>query len=362
MVKYDLRPMYTLKEFKEKFDPLLLTYTKTKVENVNKNTSNQVVADIVSYCTFLISHGGKRIRPYLAYVMYVAKGGKDIDAILEILAAIEVFHIFALVHDDVMDRSLLRHGIKTIQNFTEEKLIKEKRKGDLLKVGESQGILAGDLLLAWSLEVFTTNNKFPKENLEKAHDYFFKMADEVILGQMLDIDITTRENPSQELIEEKTRLKTSRYSFVRPMEIGAALATTEDIEDFCENLGTNLGLTFQLQDDLLDIIADPELIHKNIMQDLMEGQHTFFTNFILERGTKEQTDRLNLILGRNIKKEEQKEIQDFFYSTGAIDEGKKIIEQGLKNADKIVSDSKLGEESKLALTNLIDSIRQRSVT
>lgn len=354
--------MYSLKEFKEKFDPLLQNYLSFKVDQFTRNTKNPFVSEIASYCKDLVSHGGKRIRPYLAYVMYVAQGGKDTENILKALLSLEIFHIFALVHDDIMDQGEIRHGIKTLHKLTEEKLKDLKREGDIKRMGESQAILVGDFLFSWSTEIFSTNKDFPIKNLEKAKEYFYKMIDEVILGQMLDVDITSRENPSKELIDEKTRLKTSRYSFVRPMEIGAALATSDDLENFCEEFGTNLGITFQLQDDMLDIIGDPELLNKNILSDVSEGQHTFFTNYILENSSMEQKEKLKEFLGGYINQDNYKSVQELFYLSGAIDAGKKIIAEDLKKSENLINKSTLNFESKKAFLEIIELIRKRSVT
>lgn len=354
--------MYNLNEFKEQFDPLLQDYLNIKVNEFVKNTKNQFVWEIASYCKDLVSHGGKRIRPYLAYVMYVSQGGKDTESILKILLSLEIFHIFALVHDDVMDQGEIRHGIKTLHKFTEEKLKSENRKGYLEKIGQSQAILVGDFLFSWSTEIFSTNKDFPINNLERARKYFYKMVDEVILGQMLDVDITSQSNPSKEYIDEKTRLKTSRYSFVRPMEIGAALVTGSNIEAFCEEFGTNLGITFQLQDDLLDIVGNPRLLNKNILSDVSEGQHTFFTNYVLEKGSNAQKEKLKEFLRGNINRNNYNDVQQLFYLSGAIDEGKKIITKDLKKSEDLVTKSDLNEQSKKALLGIIELIRKRSVT
>lgn len=352
--------MHNLSTFKENFDPILQKYLDSKIEGFIKNTKDTSISDLVNYTKELVSHGGKRIRPYLAFVMYVGNGGKEKEKILDILVSLEIFHIFALVHDDIMDNGDVRHGIKTIHKFWEEKLLSESKIGNLGRIGQSQAILVGDFLLSWSTEIFSNDNLFP--TLQRAKKYYYKMVDEVILGQMLDVDITTRENPNKELIDEKTRLKTSRYSFVRPMEIGAALATDKNVEDFCESFGTNLGITFQLQDDLLDIIGDPKLLNKNILSDVSQGQHTFFTNFIFENGNDKEQQTLRETLRGKIEKKDYERVQNIFYSSGAIEEGKKIIAKGLTESETLVNSSSLNDESKIALLDLIELIRKRSLT
>lgn len=354
--------MFTLTEFKEKFDPILQQYLDRKIEDFTKNTKDASISQIVHYCGDLVSNGGKRIRPYLAYIMYVTQGGKETEKVLRMLVSLEIFHIFALVHDDVMDQGVLRHGIKTIHKFTEEKLRSQNRNGDLERIGQSQAILVGDFLFSWSTEIFSGEDLFFEKDIKRARKYFYKMVDEVILGQMLDVDITTRDNPSRELIEEKTRLKTSRYSFVRPMEIGAALASDKNVEEFCETFGTNLGITFQLQDDLLDIVGDPKLLNKNILSDILQGQHTFFTNYVFENGNDGQKEKLKELLRGQINPDDYEDVQELFSSSGAIKQGKKIIADDLNKSEVLVKNSDLNDESKAALLDLIELIRKRSVT
>src|SRR3989304_5704146 len=266
--------MYSLKEFKQIFDPVLEEFLEKRISEFLQNTSDPFIKDFVSYSKNLTLAGGKRVRPYIAYVMYVANGGRNIEGAIKLFVSLEIFHMFALIHDDIMDKQNKRHGVETIHAYVLKKLKEQKRTGDIENVAKSQGILMGDLFFSWALEIFLDNKSFPKDNISKAHDYFYMMVDEVCLGQILDVDITTREEALVELINEKTRLKTSRYTFVRPMQIGAHLAhPNNNLDEYCEILGTKLGIAFQLQDDLLDIIGDPKILEKNILRDVADRQH-----------------------------------------------------------------------------------------
>ena len=219
----------------------------------------------------------------------------------------ELFHIFCLVHDDVIDKSKTRHGQKTIHAFVSEKLLKDKRTGDFRHIGNSQAILVGNLLFSWTFENLD-NSKFNKERMYSVKKYFYKMVDEVCLGQIIDVDLTTRNNPDWKLIEEKTRLKTSRYSFVRPMQMGAVLADENyAMDDFLENFGTKLGIAFQIQDDLLDIIGKPEETRKTPLIDIEEHQHTFFTNYIFENANLEQKKYFESVFGKPLSETEKRE-------------------------------------------------------
>ena len=244
--------MNDLKEFKKVFDPILKQYLDKKIETFSENINDPFLLEIVSYPQKLIESGGKRIRPFIAYLMYRALGGKEIEKALELFISLELFHNFALIHDDVMDKGSLRHGVQTVHEYIKEKLQKEGRNGDLNHIGNSQAILLGDILLCWAFSVFDEVN-LDKDKSRSAKLFFNKMANDVVLGQIIDIDIPSRKDIPKELINKKDKLKTASYSFIRPLQIGASLIKIDkNTQKFCEDLGLNLGLAFQMQDDLLD--------------------------------------------------------------------------------------------------------------
>jgi geranylgeranyl diphosphate synthase, type I len=352
--------MYSLKDFKTAFDPVLTKFLDERINEFLEKTSDPFIKDFILYTKQLTLAGGKRVRPYIAYVMYAAMGGSNIEDALKLFVSLEIFHTFALMHDDIMDKADTRHGVKTLHAYVLEKLKEQGRTNDLKNVAKAQGILGGDLYFSWAMEIFLDDTNFPKDNLSKSHEYFYKMVDEVVLGQMIDIDITTRAKADCDLINEKTRLKTSRYTFVRPMQIGASLANTEHgMDDFCENLGTKLGVAFQLQDDLLDIIGDPKVLEKSTLRDIADHQHTFFTNFVFTNGTSEQKDKLSNFFGKELSSEEAHEAIDIFETSGAIDAGKRSVVQHLDAAKKVIEESSLGQEYKDICFDLVKIMEER---
>ncbi len=352
--------MYNLKEFKEVFDPILKNFIEQRLKKFSSNSSDNFIKDFIEYSEKLTLAGGKRIRPYIAYVMYAANGGEDIENALKLFVSLEIFHNFALIHDDIMDKQYKRHGVDTIPAYVLKKLKEDKRTGDLENVANAQGILMGDLFFSWAMELFLGNENFPHKNISSAHNYFYKMVDEVCFGQILDIDVTTRENVSDELITEKTRLKTSRYTFVRPMQIGAHLANPDNkMDNFCEDLGTRLGIAFQMQDDLLDIIGDPKLLEKNILRDIAEHQHTFFTNYVFTNGTDNQKQSLAGFFGKEPNEDETREIIKIFQESGAINAGKIEVMKNLEDAKKIIENSSLEEDYKKICFDLVELMKSR---
>jgi geranylgeranyl pyrophosphate synthase len=283
--------MLNLKEFKKVFDPILKQCLNRKIETFSGSVNDPFILDIVSYSQKLIESGGKRIRPFIAYLMYIALGGKETEKALKLFVSLELFHNFALIHDDIMDKGSLRHGIPTIHEYVKEKLQKDQRHGDFNHIGNSQAILLGDLLLCWAFSVFDEVN-FAQDKLKNAKLFFNRMADDVFLGQMIDIDITSRKDIPKELIDKKDILKTASYSFIRPMQIGASLiGIDKETEKFCEDIGLNLGLAYQLQDDLLDFenVQTKQETLKKI------GKHLLNAKKIISLSTLKDKDKQNFI-------------------------------------------------------------------
>ncbi|KAA0205650.1 hypothetical protein EDM68_04930 [Candidatus Uhrbacteria bacterium] len=187
-----------LPEFKKRFDKVLARFLDRKMREMRGLVRDAYIRSVIEHARTLSIAGGKRIRPYLAYTMYRAAGGRS-ERIIDTLVGLELFHAFALVHDDVMDRGTSRHGVATANK----------------KFGDAQAILVGDLLFNWAWEILAPTS---------ARAIFAKMVDEVIAGQMLDVDAVRRSRVTDAFIEEKMRLKTAMYSFVRPMQFGVSLA------------------------------------------------------------------------------------------------------------------------------------------
>lgn len=345
-------------EFKKEFDPILERLLDEKINNLTSLSSDFFINDFISYSKNLVFPGGKRIRPYLSYLTYSNFNGTDYKSAMEIFSSLEIFHTFALIHDDIMDKSTSRHGALTIHSLVKDSLEREKRLGDLTHTGSSQAILVGDLFFSWATDLFNSDS-FSKDKMLKAKKYFYKMIDEVIMGQIIDVDLSTRESTTLDLINEKIKMKTTMYTFIRPMQIGASLADSDsEIEKFCEDLGMKLGFVFQMQDDLLDITGDSKKMKKDILRDISSRQHTFFTNHVFTNGTDKDKESLRKFFGKEITDKNQEEIVEIFINSGAISEGEKIIEKNILDAKEILhSFKKL--KNKAEFEELIDKLSNR---
>lgn len=318
--------MNDIKIFKEKFDPYLRDYLDKKIENIANYTKDSSILNYVKYIKKIILAGGKRIRPYIAFLMYEALGGKEKEKTLKLLVSLELFHSFCLVHDDIMDKANLRHNLSTIHNYILVTLSKQNRLNDLKHTGNSQAILIGDLLFSWSQEILNLNKDFNQKIIDKVRKLSYEMVEEVIVGQMIDVDITTRSKVSKGLIDEKTRLKTSGYSFTKPLQVGAVLSgrQTDEIKKFCKEFGLRMGIAFQTQDDLLDITSNEKQLQKTTSSDKSQNQHTYFTYF------------------------------------KSLDAGREIIKKNFTQAKDLVRKLSIKEDAKKRFLNLIELIQTRT--
>jgi geranylgeranyl diphosphate synthase type II len=221
---------------------------------------------------YVMSQGGKRLRPLLTLLSCDLFGG-DLQKALYPAMAIEVFHNFTLVHDDIMDKAPLRRGKETVYK----------------KWNSNIAILSGDTMFAMAYQfAIKTDHAVIPEIL----DVFSKTAIEVCEGQQLDMDFESTENVSIPEYIEMIRLKTA-VLLAASLKIGAIAAGADEnsiqkIYDF----GIHLGIAFQLKDDLLDVYGDVEKFGKMSGGDIITGKKTYLILKALELATPEQYDRL----------------------------------------------------------------------
>lgn len=347
--------------FKKRFDPFLRAQMDAFVRRASGQVSDIFLRNLIHHPETITLSGGKRLRPYIAFLGYKVFNGKKDAAALRLFAALELFHTFALIHDDIIDRGNKRHGKETTHRFAARRLHALKRRGELNRIAESQAILVGDLLLSWSFE--SLEQGLAKE--EKAisgtvRRVYHAMIEEVILGQMIDVDLTTRRRANTELIYQKMRMKTAGYSFVRPLMIGAAFAGGgKTVESFTKAFGEPLGVAFQIQDDLFDVMSSATAIQKNVMTDLAEHQHTVFTQYVFEHGTAAEKKLLQSLMGSSLTKKDCERARRLFEETGAIAYGKTRIAAELDICERVLSRAPFSKKQAQPLSELVELIRAR---
>ena len=209
---------------------------------------------------YVLSLGGKRVRPVLmllAYNLYK----DDPESIMTQAVGLETYHNFTLLHDDLMDNADMRRGHETVHK----------------KWDANQAILSGDTML---LQAFERMSACREDKLKQVFETFMKTTIEIDEGQQLDVEFETREDVKEEEYIEMIRLKTS-VLLACALKIGAILAGAPKEDQ--ENLyvfGEQIGLAFQLQDDLLDVYGDPKVFGKNIGGDITSNKKTYMYNEI----------------------------------------------------------------------------------
>lgn len=204
---------------------------------------------------YVLSMGGKRLRPVLmlmAYNLY----RDDVETILDPAVAIEIYHNFTLLHDDLMDRADMRRGMQTVH----------------LKWNDNTAILSGDVMLSLA-SLYMTN--CADSQLRAVMDTFNRTTIEIGEGQQFDMDFESRNDVTEAEYIEMIRLKTS-VLLACSMKIGALLAgaTAEDAENLYK-AGEQMGLAFQLHDDFLDVYGDPKVFGKKVGGDILCNKKTF---------------------------------------------------------------------------------------
>jgi geranylgeranyl diphosphate synthase type II len=221
---------------------------------------------------YILSIGGKRIRPALVILACDMFDG-DVASALIPAVAIEIFHNFTLLHDDIMDRSERRRGSPTVH----------------VKYNENVAILSGDVM---SILASRLMNQAPGVVLNVVHEVFTKTAMQVCEGQQMDMNFEEVLSVSEEEYLTMTELKTA-VLIAASLKIGAILggSSQRDAEDLYE-FGKNLGIAFQLQDDLLDTFGDPAVMGKNRGTDIVDNKKTFLVIQALEAASPTQKEEL----------------------------------------------------------------------
>ena len=203
----------------------------------------------------LLAAGGKRFRPAFCYWGFRAAGGDHGRPIVRVAASLELLHTFALVHDDIMDESEERRGLKTVHT----------------KLGIGTALLVGDLALVLADDLFMTSG-FGADELMVAFAAYSRMRKQVIVGQHAELALG-RNEVSVDEAREVARLKSGRYSIKEPLLIGGCLAG--DPKEFKGGLGTfgeALGEAFQIRDDVLGTFGSREEVGKPVDADMAEGK------------------------------------------------------------------------------------------
>lgn len=234
-------------------------------------------AAVDSLVTFVLG-GGKRIRPVFAWWGWRGAGGSpdepEAGAVLRAVSALELIQGCALVHDDIMDDSTTRRGAPTVHVAFADRHRRAGWLGAPERFGAAAGILLGDVALAWSDDMLRGAGLWP-DALHRALVVWQAMRTELLGGQYLDVLSQVRGDESPEAALRVDRYKTAAYTVERPLHLGAAIAgAPPHLVAAYRRFGADIGVAFQLRDDLLGMFGDPSVTGKPAGDDLREGKRT----------------------------------------------------------------------------------------
>lgn len=319
--------------------------------------------DLVSSIESLVQ-GGKRIRPRFAYWGYVGAGGEGHDeGILRAAAALELFQAAALIHDDVIDRSATRRGQPSVHKSFERTHHQHGWARDRARFGEAAAILAGDLCLSLSEQLFAT----AAPAASPARVIFDGMRTQVMAGQYLDVleESAGPSSPDGDVLQRARtvlRYKSAKYSTENPMLLGGALAGA-DIALLAgySAFALPIGEAFQLRDDVLGVFGDPVVTGKPAGDDLREGKRTEMIAHALLLASPAERDFVQDRLGaEDLTAGDIRRMSQILEDSGALAATESSIEELSLRGFAALADLQVTDEVRLQLKMLGEAVINRT--
>lgn len=307
--------------------------------------------------------GGKRLRPSFCYWAHTAVGGRpeDRDAVLQVAASLDMLHISALAHDDLIDDADTRRGRPSAHKQYEALHTARGGRGSLHEFGAAAAVLLGDMLLMWSAEMFDASGA---PHLEAARQELARMRAEVTAGQFLDISAAFGVADDADALAVASKVleyKSASYSMRRPALIGARLGGADDTQiDAIGRFGSHIGHAFQLRDDVLGIWGDADLTGKPTGGDLREGKATVLVLTAMDRASAADAEQLGALLGRKDATDaDVATAAGIIESSGARAHVEQLIDRHLEQCLTALDSCELTDDGRTGLVRLAElSVRR----
>lgn len=318
------------------------TYKESFVDYLNEKISVKEPANLYEPIHYILQIGGKRLRPVLTLMTCEIFDG-NVKLAYDAALAIEVFHNFTLVHDDIMDSAPIRRGFETVHK----------------KWNINTGILSGDAMMIMAYQCF---ENYEPVVYQKLMMLFSKTALEVCEGQQLDIDFESRNDVTIPRYLKMITYKTS-VLVAAAMKMGAIIANVDDDEaEKIYDFGLNLGIAFQLQDDYLDTFGDEALFGKQIGGDIAENKKTFLYLKAIEVCSIEDKEKLmDFYAGESKNNNKVKEVTRIFENNNIPELTKNEIEFYTDMAFKELENIDIAEEKMELLKNFGLGLMKRTI-
>jgi geranylgeranyl diphosphate synthase type I len=313
-----------------------------------------------------VLRGGKRLRPAFAYWGWRAvadDAATENPQVLRLFAALELLHACALVHDDVIDDSATRRGRPTVHEQFAGVHRRSGWRGSGSRFGMSAAILLGDLALVWADDIVAAA-ELPPDARRRVQRVWADIRTEVLGGQYLDIVAEASGAESIGSAMAVNTYKTASYTVSRPLQLGvAAAADRPDVLAAFHQLGTDLGVAFQLRDDVLGVYGDPAVTGKPSGDDLRSGKRTVLLAEAIERAENVDPAAAKLLrtsIGTELTDDRVRELCDAIATVGALAAVEGRIDTLTRRAVDILNAAPIAEQAKTGLAELARLAANRS--
>ena len=303
---------------------------------INKYSDNKFISESLEELKRL-SRGGKRVRGYLVKLGQLLFG-KDDDSYIDLAVALEIFQTAILIHDDVIDEADKRRGLDTINS---------KYKGHL---GISKAICIGDLGFFLSYDIINNMNIDSKIK-EKILKIYSKILYNTVNGEIIDVELPLEsldyhKNMNENIIYDIYINKTAWYTIIGPILIGAVSAgINNDDRKKLVDMGINLGIAFQIKDDLLGLYSDTNTMGKTL-NDIKENKQTIIYKYAIDHANDVELEIINKYYGKNIDEEKTNKLLDLFEGLGAKKEAERLVEEYTNKGIEIINDMDIENKEK----------------
>jgi geranylgeranyl diphosphate synthase type I len=296
-------------------------------------------APLIDEIARLVDSGGKRIRPAFCYWGYRATGREHARAAVQAAASLELLHTFAIVHDDIMDRSEERRGVPTAH----------------VKHGLNVALLVGDLALVLADALFVGSG-FAPADVARAFEHYSRMRQQVIAGQFLDLKLSGDPEVSEEHARWVAVLKSGRYTVEQPLAIGASLGgAPAELLDAMARFGAPLGEAFQLRDDLLGTFGRRASVGKPTDSDIREGKrHVPYAKAAAALAGEERDFLVTRWGGgARLTPEQVERLRGLLETSGARRATEELLEDLTRDASEVLATLRIPADARDALADLV---------
>lgn len=357
---------------KNKVEKELNEFFNNKIKQSKKQNKPKEFLEMIENSKRFVLNGGKRIRPILFYYGYLLAGGDREEDVLKTSISIELIHFYLLIHDDIIDRDDLRHNDLSMHCRYEKEYkvyLQEQHTNKLFSLisennskyfGVSMAVIVGDLVSSLGYEVLIHSN-FSSDLKIKAIEKLNRIVSNTITGEAMDVNLANRLDADVNDIIKMQEYKTARYTIEGPLHLGAILAGAN--EEFLESISEfaiPLGISFQIQDDIIGVFGNEKKIGKPVGADIKEGKKTFLSIKAFEKADQKQLKILSELFGnKNINLNEINAVRKIIEETGSLEYSLRKIKDLTKLSKTKLEKMEISEKNKEFLLGLADFMVER---